>query len=391
MYAKYILKEIIKRKSRSTTIVLTVAIITAMLLLFSGAMNAYSSGIYSPFKSIGSDLILQKTSNAENTANEKIRMPFGKGLFDNKEIESLSALNHVKNLSKTLVVWNFGKNGFTTIEGIEPESAFGQKLGSWIKEGNFLTKNGAGKAVLESHYANFNHFKTGSKITLGNETFTVIGIIGVKEESQVFSSNVYVSLADAQKISGINGYNQVYLKADSLANEKTIKNEIKQINTQITAISKESISASLGNIVEIYNKFYYIGAGIVVLILGLILFKVNTINLLERRKDIAVMQSIGWTKKDITKQIISELFLQTITGFALGLASTFIIILLIGPMSIQTNGLGLNKATISMPITIPLTLITAYFALIIAVSFTVSFLLTKKIAKARPSDNLRSL
>ena len=185
--------------------------------------------------------------------------------------------------------------------------------------------------------------------------------------------------------------NQIYLSLDELSNEELVKNEIKKLDKDIITVSANSISASLSNVINIYRKFYYLGTGIIVLIVVLILLKINTINLLERKKDIGILRAVGWTKKNITKQITTELFIQTIVGFFLGLIISFIILSLFGQINIQTAGSGLNKAVVSIPISIPLTSIIEYFIMILAISLLVSFILAKKISEIKPSENLRSL
>ena len=60
MYAPYVVKELTRRRSKTTTVVLTVAVIIVMVITSTTVMNAYSSAIYLPFKSSGSDIILQK-------------------------------------------------------------------------------------------------------------------------------------------------------------------------------------------------------------------------------------------------------------------------------------------------------------------------------------------
>ena len=390
MYLKYIFKELIKRKSKTTTIILTIAIITTMLFLFSGVMNAYSSGIYQPFKNIGSDLILQKTDNATQF-NSKIRTPFGKGFFDEKEIEKISNINHVKNISKSQIIWNFGKNGFITIEGIEPNSEMYIKRASQMYKGRFLKREDIHKAVLEKHFARFNHLTVGKSVFIGNKSFEIVGTLASEDNSQIFSSNIYLNIVDAQNLIENNKFNQIYLSLDELSNEELVKSKIKRMDNNVTVVSANSISASLSNVVNIYNKFYYIGTGIIILIVVLILLKINTINLLERKKDIGILRAVGWTKKNITAQITTELFIQTILGFFIGLAISFIILSLFGNITIQSASSGLNKAVVLIPITIPLTSTIEYFIMIIAISLLVSFILAKKISEIKPSENLRSL
>jgi ABC-type lipoprotein release transport system permease subunit len=389
MYMKYILKELIRRKSKTSTIVLTVGIITAMLLLFSGVMNSYAQGIYQPFRDIGSDIILQKRANLSSQVGSGIRTPFGKGFFSENEIIRLSRIYHVKNISASLIVWDLGKKGFTTVEGITANSFMGNKLSSELKVGEFLSDGG--KILLESHFANFNHLGPGDNFQINNESFKVTGILSIEDEGQVFASNAYATIQDTQRLINIEGYNQIYLKIDELSNEEQVKQEIERLNKDITITSANSISSTLSNVVNIYNRFHFIGTGIIILIVILILLKVNTISLLERKKDIGVMRSVGWTKKDITRQVTAELLIQTIFGFIIGVVASFAIIGLFGHINIQASGLGLEESAFSIPITISPITIFEYFLIIILLSIFVSFLLAQKISEIKPSENLRSL
>ncbi|MDD1748567.1 MAG: ABC transporter permease [Methanothrix sp.] len=392
MYIPYIFKEVFRRKSRTLTNVLTVAVIIAMLLSVTAIMSAYTSAIYLPFKDVDSDIILQKSYNTTNLTSE-IRVPFGKGTFDDGEIADISTLSHVQDISRSLVLWDFDKKGFTSIEGIESDSAVGKKLGSWVTEGRFINGSDNKKAVLESHFAKFNRMKVGNNISLGDEIFNVVGILKIGEGSPIFSSNIYIKSSDAQRISGIEEYDQLYLKVDDLANEEAVKEEINQIDPMITAISGNYISTSLKNVVNIYGSFYWVGVGIMALITILVLFKVNAMALLERRRDIAILQSVGWMNKDITRQMLFETSLQTVLGFVLGAVTSFAVVTFLGTISIQSVSTGLESTptTITMPLTFSLSTIAVYFGLIVVISLLVSYLLAKKVAAIKPSENLRSL
>jgi putative ABC transport system permease protein len=322
-----------------------------------------------------------------------IRAPFGKGTFNDSEIASISALHHVQDTSKSLVLWDFKKNGFTSIEGVETDSTVGKKLGSWVAQGRFINISDNNKAVLESHFAKFNHLKVGNNISLGGEPFEIVGILKIGEGSPLFSSNVYIKSSDAQSISGIKGYDQIYLKVDDISYEESVKGEISRIDSMINAISGNYISASLNNVVNIYSTFYWVGVGVMALIAILVLFKVNALALLERRRDIAILQSVGWTKTEITKQILFETSLQTTLGFVLGAIASLAVITFLGAISIQSTSTGLESTpkTITMPLALSPGIIAEYFSLIVVVSLLVSYLLAKKIAAIKPSENLRSL
>jgi ABC-type lipoprotein release transport system permease subunit len=392
MYPPYVFKELSRRKTRTTTNVLTIATIVALLLLANSILAAYSSAIYLPFRNTGSDMIVYLSDNTAKTSESKITTPFGKGIFSIKQVMGISSLKHVQDISKSLVLWYFGREGFVSMEGIGPSSFLGAKLSSWINAGNFITQNDSGQVDVEYHFANFHHLRVGDNVTVGDATFTVKGVIRTKDESNLLASNIYLTLPEAQRLGGVEGYTQLYLKIDDLSNEQLVKSEILQIDDRAVAMSGSSISASLGNLAKAYDDFQWIGLGLMMVIAGLVLFKVNAAVLLERRRDIAVLRSIGWTKKEITRQIISEVLIQVILGFTVGVLTSIALTVILGSVSVEIPSISLEKPA---PVTLPLSLspITTlnYFTAIIVTCLLVSYVLARNVLAIKPSENLRSL
>jgi ABC-type antimicrobial peptide transport system permease subunit len=392
MYPLYVFKELSRRKARTTTNVLTVATIVALLLSANSILAAYSSAIYLPFRNTGSDMIVYQSDNRTRSSESKITTPFGKGIFSPEQVTDISLLKHVQDISKSLVLWYFGTEGFVSMEGIDPTSFLGKRLSSWVNAGDFITQNDQGQVAVEAHFANFHHLRVGDNITVGDAAFTVKGLIKTKDESNLLASNIYLTLPEAQRVSGVEGYNQLYLKIDDLSNEQLVKSEIGRIDGQAVAMSGSSISASLGNLAKAYDDFQWIGLGVMTLIAGLVLFKVNAAVLLERKRDIGVLRSIGWTKKEISAEILSEVFLEVILGFTVGVLSAIALTVILGSVSVEIPSISLEKpAPVSLPLFLsPMTALN-YFAAIIMTSLVVSYLLARNILAVKPSENLRSL
>jgi len=57
----YLFKELTRRKGRSLTNILAVAVLVAIFVVLTSIMNAYADAIYLPFKDIGADMIVQKS------------------------------------------------------------------------------------------------------------------------------------------------------------------------------------------------------------------------------------------------------------------------------------------------------------------------------------------
>jgi putative ABC transport system permease protein len=395
VHFNYLIKELARKKVRTITNIIAVVVLVAILVVLTSVMNAYSTAIYTPFKSVGADLIVQKSaSQATDAPTTAIRVPFGKGLFAQDEITDISQLAHVEDISRALTLWQFDKGKFISIEGLEPDSSTGRKMNSWTTSGQFLTVNDGNKIVVEKHFAKFYGVKVGDNLKLGNTTFDIIGLISAQDESQVSATNIYMNLFDAQKLLGTTGYSQLYVKLDALASEDSVRSAISRVDARAVVISGNSIAASLGNVVKIYDRFRLLGSAILALIVAFILFQVNTTGLLARKRDIGIMQTVGWTRRNIGTQIVSEVFLQTVLGCILGVIISFIIIGTIGSIGIQTNlpgGLSNDVSSLTAPLEVSYPAIGQFSLLALVISIVVSLFLVRRVSSMKPMANLKSL
>jgi len=395
LYFSYLAKELIRRKGRTVTNLLAVAILVAIFVVLTSVMSAYSEAIYLPFKNIGTDIVVQKSSGqASDTPTSSIQLPFGKGIFYQNEIDNIAVLSHITDISKALVLWRFDKGKFISIEGLEPNSFIGKEYSSWVTSGHFFRANEENKAVVEKHFANFYGLKLGDSLQLGNSTFEIVGILATRGESQISATNIYTNLTDAQRLLETQGYSQLYVRLDALSSEDIIRSEIDKIDKDAIVISGSSIAASLSNVIKIYEKFRVLVLAIIAVILTLILFQVNAASLMERRKDIGVLQTIGWTRANISWQIVSEIFLQTILGFVMGIVVSVLILAAIGSIGIQANlsqGMSNNLSTLTVPLILSDTAIYQFFVLTLAVAIVISFFLARKLASMKPLINLKNL
>ena len=390
---RYLIRELTRRKARLFTNLLAVAILVAIFIIMTSVMNGYAAAVYLPFKDIGADMIVQKSvTKPSDNLTGAIQLPFGKGLFDQASVDKISALPHVKDVSRSLVLWRYDQGKFITIEGFEPASFIGAKYNSWVTSGHALNAGEGNAALIESHFAKFYKIKVGDKLLLGTSSFQVIGVVAVADKAEVSASNVYIDVADAQSLLGVEGYSQLYVTLDSLSSEKAIRSEVTRVDKDAMALSSSSIAASLGNYMDIYEKYQLLVLFILAAVLALILFQVNTASLMERRRDIGVLQTVGWTKRNISAQIVSEVFIQTILGFLLGLIASALTLVSMGSISLQTKlstGLGNDLTTLSAPLQLSGSAVLEFFLLTLIISVALSFFLSGKLAGMKPVDNLR--
>jgi putative ABC transport system permease protein len=390
----YLVKELTRRKGRTATNLLVVAVLVAIFVVLTSVMNAYTEAIYLPFQGVGVDMVVHKSAPQSTDApTNSIRLPFGSGVFYQNEIDNIAALSHIKDVSKTLLLWQFNKGKFTSIEGVEPASFIGEKYKSWVISGRFLQAGEEHKAVVEKHFAKFYGLNLEDSLLLGNTPFEIIGILSAQEQSQVSATNLYINLPDAQILLDTKGYSQLYIKLDALSSENIVRSEVSQIDKDTVVVSGSSIAASVSNVIKIYEKFHVLALAIIAVILALILFQVNTTSLMERRKDIGILQTVGWTKANISRQIVSEIFVQTMLGFVLGIIVSILILVGIGSISVQVNtaqSLGNNLSTLTAPLVLSIAAIAQFFVLTLGISIIVSLFLSRQLARMKPLVNLKN-
>ena len=200
-------------------------------------------------------------------------------------------------------------------------------------------------------------------------------------------------MVDAQRLVGTEGYSQLYARLDALSSENAVRSEINRLDTDAIVFSGDSISTSLSNTVIIYDRFHMLGSVIFALIVAFILFSVNTSGLIERRKEIGVMQTVGWTRKNISQQIIAEIFTQTILGCLLAFVISLIAVSTIGSIGIQASlpgDMSNDLSSLTIPVTMSSEALGQFFALAMGISAVVSLFLTRKLAGMKPMANLRN-
>jgi len=390
----YLLKELTRRKSRTLTHLLVLAVLVAIFVVLTSIMNSYSEAVYLPFQSVGVDMIVHKSAPQSNgTSTGIIRLPFGSALFSEDEVHAISSAPHIKDVSKTLVLWRLDKGEFTSIEGLDPGSSIGEKYKSGITSGRFLQPGDEHKAVAEKHFAKFYKLSLGDSLLLDGSPFEIVGVLSSQEQSQVSSTNLYINLPDAQTLLDKKGYSQLYITLDTISSDSTVRSEISQIDPDAAIVSGSSIAASLGNVIKIYQRFRLLILGIIGIILTLILFQVNTTSLVERRKDIGILQTVGWTQTNISRQLISEIFVQTLLGFVLGTILSMLIVTGIGSLSVQTQmsqDLGNNLSILTVPVVLSVAAMIQFLILSLVVAIIVSYFLSRQLSRMKPSTNLRN-
>jgi putative ABC transport system permease protein len=347
MNYRYVLKELRYHHNRTLVNVLGIGIGIALFVSINAVSTAYQKAVSLPFKNLGADIVVQRpekraVDSVQPPASMRgIRLPFSNQLLPSEDLKKLKTIEGVDSMASSLLLWEFDKGGFRTIMGVDlTQASLGPvKVKEWLKEGRFPQKEG--EAFLEKHYAKFHHTQMGGIVEINGHPFTVVGLLEIKEGSQIASSNIYLPLQDAQRLLGgelvgvnsirnsnriltppenapksnfstdgtaeqrgviSNGVNIVYLRLKNPSLLSQVKNSIgKQLNG-VSVSSSDSSLELMGGVSKISDQFSFLASLIALGGAVFLIVKAMLSNLVERSREIGILKAVGWTGKDVQKQ-----------------------------------------------------------------------------------------
>ncbi len=412
MNYRYVLKELRHHNNRTMVNILGIGIGIALFVSINAVSTAYQKAVSLPFKNLGADIVVQRPekravdSGQPPASMRGIRLPFSNQLLPSGDLEKLKATDGVDSMATSLLLWEFDKSGFRTIMGVDlSQPSLGPvKVKDWLKEGRFPQKEG--EVVLEKHYAKFQHKKMGGVVEINGRPFSIVGLLEIKEGSQIASANLYLPLADAQTLvgGGQNGVNIVYLR---LKNPSLLSHVKTSIGRQLDGVSVSSSDSSLelmGGVSKISDQFSFITSIIALGGAVFLIIKAMLSNLVERSREIGILKAVGWTGKDVQKQLMGEVFVQSLAGGLFGILMGYFFSYLLGFLSVPVATsweLNLLPAfaketagaaqTVHLPVSISAGLTTVSLALSLVAGGMASYVMGKRTARMKPAEILRQL
>ena len=445
MNYSYVLKELRYHHNRTLVNILGIGIGIALFVSINAVSTAYQKAVSLPFKNLGAEIVVQRPekravdSGQPPASMRGIRLPFSNQLLPSQDLEKLKTIEGVDSMASSLLLWEFDKGGFRTIMGVDlTQPSLGPvKVKDWLKEGRFPQKEG--EVVIEKHYAKFQHKKIGDAVEINGHPFSVVGLLEIKEGSQIASANIYLPLQDAQGLLGTesgginpfrnssgalntagpipksnpameqpgiisNGVNIVYLR---LKNPSLLSQVKTSIGRQLNGVSVSSSDSSLelmGGVSKISDQFSFIVSLIALGGAVFLIVKAMLSNLVERSREIGILKAVGWTEKDVQKQLMGEVFLQSLLGGVFGILMGYFFSYLLGFLSIPVATsweLNLLPAfakdtaaaaqTVRLPVSISAGLTAVSLALSLVAGGMASYVMGKRTSRMKPAEILRQL
>jgi len=410
---RYVVKELRHHHHRTLVNVVGIAVGITLFVSINAVSTAYRKAVSMPFKNLGIDLVVQRPERQTMGSTQApesmrgIRLPFSNQLLSSEDLRRLPSIDGVGAMASSLLLWEFGQGGFRTIMGadLSKPSLGPVKVKKWLKEGRFPQQEG--EVVLEKHYAKFYHTMLGDKMGIGGRDFTVVGLLEIKEGSQIASANIYLPLADAQKLFGKepNGVNVVYLRLKNPSFLGRVKTQIARQLDGVSVTSSDSLLELMGGVSKIADQFSLLTSIIAISGAIFLIIKSMLANLIARSGEIGILKAVGWTERDVQQQLMGEALLQTFAGGVLGLLIGYGISYLLGFVSIPVStpweinllpalaksAAGASATAVRLPVSISMGLTASALALSLLAGALASYFMARRTSRMKPVDILRRL
>lgn len=410
MNIPYVLHELRNRPHRTAINILGIAIGVALFVAVNAVATGYTDAVSLPFKNLGADMVVQRpekgSTGQESRSMRGVRLPFSNQSIPVQDRERLSGLEHIAAASQALLLWEFLPGGFRTVMGVDlSRPDLGPvRVREWVSQGRSLEN--PGEVLVEKHFAKFQRVSPGGTLEIGGKTFSVVGLLEIKEGVQIAASNIYLSLADAQTLlpAATDPVNIMYLRLNDPAMQDAVRQSINKQMPALSVSSSDSFLELMGGVSVVSGWFSWVVSAVALLGAALLVLKSMTASLVERMPEIGILKALGWTEKNVQGQLFGEAMAQCLLGGVIGVALGYIGAYLVGTMAIpMETAWGLNplpasaKAdslaaqSVNLPISLSVPLLFAACGFTLALGAISAWIMGRSTARMRPSAVLNSL
>lgn len=344
---RYLGAEAAHRWKRTALTVVGIAMAVALVVLLDVLGRAFSDISTLPFKNLSSDLIVQRSATKSSVPKKMgLMLPYSAQVITAGELSRLKKEQGVRQVGGFILLWNFGRGRFFSISGLSFDAGSAKlgpaKVRDWLFKGR-LPKAGKKEVLVERHYGAFYRLKPGKTIELAGRTYTVSGVVDIMGGSQIASSNFYIDIDQARELAGLtnDAVNQVFLKVAHINDTEAIKKRIAAWLPQASITSPGTMLKLFGGISQVIGSFRSIallGGGLAASALIIMLLSGT---MAERRREISILRTLGWTRFQVRRQLVAEMMLQGVVG---GLLAVLLVAV----------GLGLlDNITLQLPASLP--------------------------------------
>ena len=311
----YALKTLTEQPFRFIITVCGVALCVVLILFLLGIYKGVSVGSVEYVRTSDADLwVLQRHATNILRCTSLLTPEHGTTLKETTGVKSASPVLFILASVKL-------QEGPATLylTGYDPKAGRGGP--PEISGGRNIRKSG--EIVLDRSFAAKYHINIGDPLPVKNDTLVVVGFS--KGTNMFVIQYAFITLADAHRIIGLAGIVTCYLvKMTPGSGLKHVSAEIETRLPDVVVFGHErflenNIREMESGILPLLFVVAVIGSVVLMAILSLIL----SVNVLERRKDFAIMKALGSPGSFISGLVVIQALILSGCGLAVGIALFF--------------------------------------------------------------------
>lgn len=412
----YVASELRRRPSRAVAAVLSIGIGIALFVSLLAYAEGFRAAARAPLSEVGADIAAQRQGDVPEEF-VGIVYPHSVAPVQPDEIAAIAEVDGVEEVVESLFFWSFEDDGFVAGLGFNPAVDFGPgRLKAGLVEGRFLQPGDSDVTIVDTSYANQNELRVGDIISIAGRSFTVVGLVDTARVGQIANANVYLPLADARAMAAVapnvlavhdmgpDDANLLFVRAEQTRAEDVVAAVELVLGDQALVSSAESFGEQLGSLFDLIDRFGLIVGLAAFLFAAAILLRTVAAGVWERRREVAMMRAVGWRRRDITRQLMSETLVVTFLGGLVGLTLAWLMTAVMSrsdvtvpvPWELSPSphflAGGATEVAVVVPLDAHITPAMAAIAIVLslAAAALVSLWLPRRIANIKPAEVLRS-
>jgi len=333
---KYAWRELIRRKGRSSAAIAGYALAVIIFSVLLSLLYYSDQSMNRTLQNTGTHFIVYKPACCNLF---RLKDATQEGFWANGNRSSLVPINLIERIKQLPSVADASpllsflfKDSVThseyTVVGFIPENKISVVnttcAAADVVNGRFINSTDTTSVILEQSFALSQHLNVGQSITLQHRTFTILGTVnaGIRP----VKADIYLPLQQAKQL--INQRMLVPLEdeinivlvesAHARLHQQAVQ-DVMELLGKDHLVSSYACHTSAAKALTISHATLWFCIVLMTLFVFVFVIRNHYASLVERRREIGILQSMGWARKRIVCFLELEFILQASIGSALGM------------------------------------------------------------------------
>ena len=301
-----ILKNLLRRKTRSSFTVLGISIGIATII----ALGAIANGL--KFSMEG----MLRTGKADFSIAEKGVADLQFSRIDEEKIGEIEEVDGVRRAAGVLMSFSpVGDIPYFIVFGVLSEDL--PIVGVEIIDGEALAEENEGAVIIGRLASKEMNKVVGDKLGLGGKEFQIKGIF--ETGSHYYDRGAILSLRVLQEMQGKEGQvMMIYVELEEGADIEDVCRQIEENHPNLVTIKSTAEFSKVDKGLEIVDAATWVVSLLATIIGGIGVMNTMMMSVFERTREIGVLRALGWKRRRILSIILGESILLCLLGIPFG-------------------------------------------------------------------------